>query len=1248
MRCSRWLVVVSLLALAVSCRQARPEAGLPADAFSGLLPKLVSNERGLWFLVTAPDEERKPFVVIGEGEEREVFYAVPTGDRTIQLMPVTPFAYASLDAQRGNRIDATWVDDPADAGETLPDTIGWVTGSRAERVEWAGSTPVDGTAITLVSGSAPPGLDVSKWIVGTARIAGGKLADVRAVPDAQPPFVAIPDGVVALDDLTIAANGVQVPERAGLSTRAVDWGTLEDTSRFTLQPRGLKEGVDAVATARGYRVDVLLTAPVVESGLPLSVSFDTVTVSRDQLAGVLLALRNLTAGRKLAAALGMLAASPASGENTVSGRMRALELIAAAGYVDWMRAELVSNVPGLGADGAYYLARGHFLAGDTERAIQFAARSRDLFFDWPQPAGRLGEARSISLIAHVGSRAGDWSTAFSDAIQAAEYFEDGRDSMRAAEEELAAASYALNAREPKRALSAANLARSRFFHGNSPYHSGFAEIALSEVYRRAGQSEDAAKMARFAVLRFEELGHPAARNRARIAESRVRGELAKAGATRELEVALDQARERRDIVGAFDAASSLVVLGGVSGDAAPAFGKVILSGMSRVQDPSVRDRGNQAIALLCGQGLSESMQAYNEADDADRARAVAACNRGTTLPSDTLAASLIAQGWTALASNDLAAARATAKRLLELTTGEMRVEAPRRAADAIFFAAIVEHRADEGSGKERAQEGIELLGSAVDPTRLSQALSDYASQYVARGETWLASSLLRGAMAAASDQGQGDLRRSAALRRVMILHSAGDLDGALGAVRDARPVLQTAASSAAGPLSRLHLFEEDALIRLGRDADASIAGGKVTKALADADTTEQLRTNVLGASLAAQRGDISAARERLKRARSHEAALDKGLDGGRNELLLAEARVVAGDVAVLAGDLRSAADAYGDAVSRAAGLDTPDAMGVRLRALIGFGETASTDNEVEQTIRQVESLRARAASSMPSSRPAATEALVRLELSFGRPGRAKTLIDAAALEGAAVATTPLESDCLTGRTAVLSGGSTTGELDACIRAAAGSARIDAELLRAMMGEGNRMATAQAAQRLLLANKDASPRVRARLELVREMATKGEGPSANADRRTKRALERAIASGDDSSVVNAVSDRVAILLPAAPDEAAALLKAHSRAFFDASAESPGTLASLRTRVAVASFQPVEAFNVAARSISETESWNAGDETRLRLAAARNSIVLGMWQHARSELGAAAIASANDRKLRAEVDAMAAKFALPIPK
>lgn len=1245
-----------LLTVAAGCRSVRPEAGLPLSAFDGPTPKITANDRGFWFLIDDDSTEFTPFVEVKSGEAREVFYAVARGDRTVRLLPVSRFAYPMLNSARDGTVQVRWLGSPDQAGEDFGEPVGWASGKASSTVKWAGTPPADGTPVALLAGEAPADLKLGKWLLGTATLRGGRLTNVVKSPDAEGPFAVVPDGRADAGTYRVRTSNANIEDVPGASIRATNVAVPSGTpTRYSWRPAALRSEGDLYIGRHNGGAVAMASNPVMVQGLALAVTDEPLGVAPKGATHLVRAFQAVANERYLAASFWFARAQPDVAGNYYAGALRALELIAAAGYVDWMRQAVLVNAEGLDADAGLYLARGHYVAGDFSRSDDFATRAIDRFAAWARPGSNIGGGRARMLKAQIAARQGEFKTAYQHAKAAAEMFDEVDDAMRAADAELHASLYALNGANARAAVKNAALARSRFFHGNSPYWSGFAEIALSDVYRRFGETGEAEKMARFAAMRFEEMNDDVARNRARIAEGRVAGERSPSQGKNELEIAFDRARTSGDLTGLLDAAASLVVIGAAESETTATYGRVILGGLDRTDDPFVRERASQAIALLCSRGLPGAVEKATDATEVDIARARAACNVADQREtSDTMVSALVAQGYAALSAGKLDEAGSLADRARRSVNDDLRMNAPTQAAEAIFLSAVIERSASAVDAEKTALEGVRLLGESLDSTRLAPTYAELADRMVARGQIWLASELFRAAMAAAGDQAQNELRRELVMRRLTVLHAAGQMEEARQAALAAEPILGGAGASSAPLLARLWTYQADILARLDRDADADLAEDKAAAQLEEVDGPTRLEITLLATRLAIDRNDLTAAQGKLRRATALEKGLETGLASAeQRSLLQAQIATLHAALAERSADATAASKHYQDAVAKLSSLaSTPDVLRARIRALGGAAETATSDAVVTDAVRQLEASRDAATKRAPDLVPAATETLAKVEILAGRPSRALELVEQARLSGAAPAPSALDALCLEARAAALSGRKDTAEnLRRCAETSAAQRKVDATLIAAFadpdMSDRQRQRTAR--QLDASYGADLPARELQRLKLVTEIVVGTEKANESEEGRLQKSLQRAIDQNKPGRVVDAATDLVDYLTRTGQaSKATQVVDENSKWFYEADPESAGRLVRLQTQARVASLDPIATFSFAARALSEIPDASPEDEARLTLAAATNDVLLGMWQQARSRTREAMnrAREARDRRLQRRIRAFAERFSIPL--
>lgn len=595
--------------LCVGCRAVAPDAGLPPILYSSHVGRIVSNDRGAWFAIVQPATEKRPYVVVGDGAERELFYALWLGDRTARLMPVTPGAYALLDVSRAVQPTMQWLNSPVEVA--LPDPIGLL--EPGAKVVWNQPVP-DQTAVALVKARIDH-VDVADWLVGAASVQNGDVTFAS-----EQPLIVLPDGNVAARPVR-AVSSVALPAVDGVTQQPLQ-AVVDATTEFTTRPAVLRHGADALVALGPAGLNVTLARPVIQGDVAIAVtSLPTQVVDGADAANVLLALRDIGAGRHLNAARQLLE----SGKSDKLRRFRVAELLGAAGYVDWGRAMLLDHEKGLGPDIAFYLARAHLLSGDLDRALDFVERSHVGFATWDAKVARAGVAQTLLLAAQIRGAQRDASRAYDNAVNASQQFAQAGDAMRAGTASLAAANYAVESNDLATAVEAAATARSYFHHGGSAYYTARTEVVLGDFYLAANDLNVAAEMAASAQQRFAALGDEIGATRVALLQARILAKTAPADGVANIRAALDAAQRLSDAATVVDAAAVLVSMGAVAPEMTTNFGVVLAVGVRRVEEPHIRRRAYAALARLCDGGLNTTVQAATQFGAADRHAVADAC-----------------------------------------------------------------------------------------------------------------------------------------------------------------------------------------------------------------------------------------------------------------------------------------------------------------------------------------------------------------------------------------------------------------------------------------------------------------------------------------------------------------------------------------------------------------------------------------------------------------------------------------------
>ncbi len=1206
----------------VGCRGTMPEAGLPRQELEKPFPRVTSNDRGYWYLLSDPDENADSLVEIASGERKGLFYATRSGLRSSRLMPLSPGAYSLLDSVRDQTVEARRFATPTDSA------VGGVgaVDSRDGRPAWsAGGAPPDGSRVVLVTPSIEGEPRIGDWIAGYGQLKGGKITGARTREGAGP-YLVLPQPPTTGVLRVATTPSVSLEDPASLSgVRVVDTDVEvrgRGYNRFLLAPVAMEAGADVLLSAgmdAGW-VAITVARPMTSHGIPISLTVDTFEVQIENVPAAIAAMAAIYDGAFLLAAAHLAGVEIASGRNVKSGEFRKLELAAAGGWVDWTRAAILQRVDGLGPDVAYYLARAHAVGGDAERARDFAERAVERFVYWGDSSGFLGRGGARRLQARLAASRGEFDTAADVALEGASDYAEADDEMRAAEMEMLAAQYLVAAGEPARAAKSALFARSRFYHGNSPYASGLAEIVAADVYRLAGERVEAEKMAKVAGVRFEELGAPIARNRARVVEGRVRALSSSADGRQILVSALERATELGDPYARADAAASLVELGG-SVDATLA--AALLEGLPQIDQPLVRARTLAALDSACGAEGIEGLGGQAQATFAT------ICAREPVRPvvASGELGKILATGWSALTGGDGATARRMAEDAIAQLDDDVRKTQPLLAAEAHFLQAAVTRSAG-GDGAAAADHGVALLRTVVDPTRLATTYATLGEQMAARGQAQLASTLFGEAVAAARADGQNELARTSSMRRVVALHSLGDYDGVITAAFDAEPVLQGAGAAANDDLARLWVYEADALRATGRGADAALKTTKVEALAAELPPADRLQLGLLRAELALSRGNLREAEAALKSAEP----VARSLAEGERAAKLARARLasIRARLAEGRGKGEQVVEAYRTVEAELADQGTTDAGVVELRvaALGGLARWSSTEEEFDDAVSALQSIEG----------PRARRVLAMVQYEAGYTDAAADLLRSSR-------PTTREDRC--GAALVLAvAGDAKGldELRSC-----GPSDPEFRLMAVLLDDDRPRADRQRVARELLMGQDIEPRLRERLTLVTELY-EGENPYQETRRDALRdKLSAALEKSNADRKARAVSDLASYLTSAGrPSEALDVIDANSAVYYDVGPSGAGELARLRAEAMLAELDVTATQNFVLRAVAETPDIRPADEAAIRFASAKNAALMGMWQQVRalSNSARAAALEAGDRRLVRDVEAFARRFGISL--
>lgn len=901
----------------------------------------------------------------------------------------------------------------------------------------------------------------------------------------------------------------------------------------------------------------------------------------------------------------------------------------------------------MSADRVLYLARAHAMEGDLGQAGTYAMRSSSSFRDWPDPANRTGAARAKLLLAHLALLDGEETDAIEFTRNALTDYKLAGDALRRADTEMQLADNLFAAGSPDGAVKNVELARSRYYHGGSPYYSALAEIELAQLLLETNQPKEAVKMAGYAVSRMKKFDEPVGLNRASIVQA-----IAKHGAgesrdiSGELKNGLAQARDLGDLEGQALAAAALVTTAGVDDQARMIeLAEVLIGTQDDVTDAVVERHSQRAMAALCGQGLTKVAAAAQGGESAGIEAVCQDAIADVAGDPETLQA-WIEQGYVALQKGNLTLAQSTAAQLAESLDDNLKKTSPIVAAKIYMLQHALATRPKPTVPKKTSPEvnledALALLEKGLDPASAAEELHMIALEQRARGLNEAAGRLGKQAMTMARAEKQYEKERELLFFLLETYQRGGAPQEVLELARDGRKVVSRAGPGSDTLEARVLMYQSDAEYRLGRTSDAGLHRSNALTIANKAKNPERLDLLLLAASLDMDREAIAAAEPAIVAGLSLYNSLDPSTrtsDEFVTKLTLLH--TLHGELGMRLGKLEAARKAFDTALGLSGDATQPELLGTRAQALVHRAAlTKDADTRSKYRREMSEAIDKLGGFAAPQASIDAYRTAVEYLTDAGDASRALDFADRVHNAGYSIA--PREkAPCITGRARLFAGKTdqATSDLKTCHRANAGDASgAFASLLIVLTNES--LSAEQRAQKAADLKTEFDDKLTEaegdRLEFIAELAK----PQRSYEQRRAERLEaRADKSGEPSDVA-AYADY--LLSVGRMTEASAYIDDHSTVFFEQGQESPGTLIRLRLEAMVRQLQPVQASLFARRALSETRDVSDDERARIDFLRAQNEVVAGRWWQA-ANLLAQARDAASDRELKSEIAAFTKKF------
>lgn len=423
------------------------EGDLNAEPFLVPHASLTKDQGGNLFAVAAQGQSLAPLAVVQYEGQTHLFAARAQGQRSAQLFPLTQVDIEWFNNAQNNRPTIEFRDDAAELG--LETTVGLWEGGDREHIRWLGAPPESPTrAVVLPQNLEFGSLSMADHIVGTVDAGPeGLLTRHGTFPPHRGPFLLIPDGPLS-EAGPITLSLVDLPFREALfpnwTYERVDGPSVSNQAEAT----ELAGRMGAEIIIASTDDDTLRVGFASDGGLPaqgawrrpvgLADSGWLIDVEADEesMLEVLHALDDLYGDHLLSAAYRLANAGPGNNwsvdANQRATQLRHQDLIAAAGFIPWMRADLLSEQEGLGPDVALFMARAYAYEENWRAARIFADRAVSDFAHWPRRPAAMGMAQTRLILGEINAQLGERDRAIERARQARDDFQRADDTYRAA------------------------------------------------------------------------------------------------------------------------------------------------------------------------------------------------------------------------------------------------------------------------------------------------------------------------------------------------------------------------------------------------------------------------------------------------------------------------------------------------------------------------------------------------------------------------------------------------------------------------------------------------------------------------------------------------------------------------------------------------------------------------------------------------------------------------------------------------
>lgn len=1245
------------------------EANLPPRGFSVPTASLTKDSAGLWYVISPEGESPRGFVVIEHQELKFAFYAIPVGERAAQVLPLTPVRVDWFNAAMQGDPTIAFVDDLEDVN--IDGGLALWAGQGAEQLRWLGRQP-RGRQMALVMPARAParGTSMPAWAKGIMTFEENRVITQQgafAVQDG--PYLVLPDGLTKPHGFRVGNISGEPIELSGASTIVID--DLPPTeipegrqNTFALMPLGRSHLADALVFRAGSSWGISLVEPAngrigrfqrLEASLAeVPWTLGTEPTAHD-LERAIEGLRAIFDNHPLVASYWIGELSIDVHGNRRAAELRRMELIAAAGFGPWMRAELLDGKRGAEGDESLYIARSFAFEGQWQGTEVYAGRAYELFGRWPHPQNHLGRGRADLLTAQSRAEGGDFGQAVAYGRRAGQHFEQAGDVMMHAQALHHTGLYYFDAGDPEAAVAMMERASELYREGGASYFGLLTKFRLGRRLVEAGKPPGARIIAEVGE-RFDALSEPIATNRAHIAATAV--DFRRVGHRNEahlVQILFEIAQGQGDRIGAMAAATLLIEAGRIERDEEIIhYGTALTYGLAATNEAYYTQPAREALMVLCTRGLPASVEAV-----AESAPLVQSCDSiRRSLHTEPGAAPIwLTSGYGHIQMGRWERARSISTALGTLLTAEFKARDAKTAADILLFQAALVHAEaldlevppvlpDEQTSAALIQQAFDVLKNGLSLDEAGPYLHELAQGFRVRGLEHLALTLTRASLQAASNQRQAQLIPIYTLA-LAVAHYEVESWKTLGNI---------ALPEHEGFARRVALYKAHGLAMSGDvDQGSRVRAAALTQAR-EVQGLQYLSMLIFAAQLDLERGALEEAEEALREAIEAEESLE---DGVKTEQA---ARVLAARLRETRARLHAHREqheesrvAIQNAVAIISELPAHVAGNVRVEVLETAGLYATSEEQVAHYIELLQLLRTQLVDADDLFvLQMAVRAQARLEVLRGQSTEAYALLRSLFEDGLSPSTSRHAGDCLIGEIAIQAGNMNAAKpaLERCARHdAAGEKGARARLWLAFADKGQttafRLGLVQHLERISPGRLPA--RESQRLALIKRLPQGSQQPpDATRLFRLEAQLEERD-RGTPEARAEAVEALVSYFLGVGRAvDAEDVLNRHGSVFFDAGEESEATLVRLRLASLVYQLRPIEARIYARRAMVESGPMPARIEAEIALLQAQNSVVLGQWFAAAHHVSAGLemAREAGDTALERALSELATSVPLPM--